>query len=81
MVEGVAGVTARESLQPGDVLLAINGVAVNSVDQANLLTRRGSGKVALLIDRDGSRRYVAVELGPSRPSGAGFQREGPDASF
>ncbi|VTU21599.1 trypsin-like peptidase domain-containing protein [Variovorax sp. RA8] len=81
MVEGVAGVTARESLQPGDVLLAINGVAVNSVDQANLLTRRGSGKVALLIDRDGSRRYVAVELGASRPSGAGFQREGPDASF
>lgn len=68
MVEGVAGAAASADLQPGDVLLAINGVPVDSVDQAKLLTRKGSGKVALLIDRDGKRRYVAVDLGASRGS-------------
>lgn len=63
LIEDVAGVTAQAGLRPGDVLLAVNGVPVNSVEQVNMLTRRGAGKVALLIDRDGHRRYVSADLG------------------
>ena len=55
--------TAQADLRPGDVLLAVNGVPVNSVEQVNMLTRRGAGKVALLIDRDGHRRYVSADVG------------------
>ena len=63
LVEGVAGATAQAGLLPGDVLLAVNGVAVHSAEQVNLLTKRGVGKVALLIDRDGFRWYVSADPG------------------
>ena len=59
----MSGLTAHADLEPGDVLLSINNVPVSSVDQASLLTRRGAGKVALLIERYGSRRYVSADPG------------------
>jgi len=62
LIEGVAGPSARAGLLPGDVLLAINGVAVNSVNQVRRLMEKKPKSVALLILRDGDRIFVAVEL-------------------
>lgn len=62
LIEGVVGPSARAGLRPGDVLLAINGVAVNSVDQVRHLMEKKPKTVALLILRDGDRIFLAVEL-------------------
>lgn len=62
LIEGVADPSARAGLVPGDVLLAINGVAVNSVDQVRRLMDKKPKAVALLILRDGDRIFVPVEL-------------------
>lgn len=62
LIESVAGPAARAGLLPGDVLLAINGVPVSSVEQVRRLTERRSKNFALLILRDGERIYVPVEL-------------------
>lgn len=63
LVEGVAGAAARAGLLAGDVLLAINGVAVRSVDQVRSVMDKKPRTVALLILRDGDRLFVPVELG------------------
>ncbi len=64
VVEGVNGPAARAGLQPGDVILALNGKPVKSVEELRALTGKSSGKnVALLVQREGGRRYIAVPLG------------------
>jgi serine protease Do len=63
MIEDVAGPSAQAGLMPGDVLLAINGVPVKSVEQVYLLMTKKPKGVALLIQRDGERIFVPVELG------------------
>ena len=62
VIEGVTGPAARAGLQSGDLLLAINGVPVNSVDQVKSVLEKNPRKVALLIDRAGDRLFVPVEL-------------------
>lgn len=63
LIEGVAGSAAQAGLTPGDVLLAINGVPVKSVDQVQAVLNKKPKIVALLILRDGERIFVPVELG------------------
>jgi serine protease Do len=63
LIEGVAGSAARAGLMPGDVLLAINGVPLKSVDQVRSVMEQKPKSVALLILRDGDRMFVPVELG------------------
>lgn len=63
VIEGVAGSVARAGLMPGDVLLAINGVPLKSVDQVRGVMEKNPKSVALLILRDGDRIFVPVELG------------------
>ncbi len=61
LVEDVNGPAARAGLQPGDVILSLNGKPVNSVEELRSLAK---GKtVALLVQREGARRFVAVPLG------------------
>lgn len=62
VIEGVTGAVARASLQPGDILLAINGQSVKSVDQVRSLMDKKPKGVALLIERNGSRSFVPVPL-------------------
>lgn len=62
-VEAVSGSAARAGVLPGDVLLAINGVAVKSVDQVQGVMSKQPKSVALLILRDDERMFVPVELG------------------
>ena len=63
LVEGANGPAARAGLQPGDVVLAINGKPVNSAEELRALTGKAGKTVALLVQREGGRRYIAVPLG------------------
>jgi serine protease Do len=62
VVEDVGGPAARAGVQPGDVLLAINGKPVNSVDDVVQVMKGKPKNVALLIDRDGQRIFVPVSM-------------------
>jgi serine protease Do len=63
VIEDVAGPAAKAGIQPGDVLLAINGRAVQSVDQVKLVLQGKPKSVALLVQRDGDKIFVPVNLG------------------
>lgn len=62
LVETVAGVASGAGLMPGDVLLAIDGQPLDTVDQMRVLEHKPKN-VALLILRDGARLWVPLELG------------------
>lgn len=62
-VEAASGSAARAGVMPGDVLIAINDVAVKSIDQVQSVMSKKPKSVALLILRDGQRMFVPVELG------------------
>jgi serine protease Do len=62
-VESVSGPSARAGLAPGDVLLAINGQVVSSLEQVKTMMERKPKSVALLVERRGTRIFVPVNLG------------------
>ncbi|HEY7759157.1 MAG TPA: Do family serine endopeptidase [Burkholderiales bacterium] len=65
VVGAVQGAAAKAGIQPGDVVIAVNGELVESVTQfRGLLDKVGQGKpVALLIQRGEARIYVPVSVG------------------
>jgi serine protease Do len=62
-VEGVAGPAAAAGVQPGDLLLAVNGTPISSVEQVRAMVAKASKSIALLIQRDGSQIFVPVRVG------------------
>lgn len=62
-VEAVSGAAARAGLLPGDVVLAVNGTPLRSVEQLRAVLDKKPGNVALLVLRDGDRIFVPVDLG------------------
>ncbi|HSB21960.1 MAG TPA: Do family serine endopeptidase [Burkholderiaceae bacterium] len=63
LVEHSSGAAAQAGIQPGDVVLALNGKPVRNVDQIRDALRSHPKHVALLIDRDGQRIFVPVDIG------------------
>ena len=63
VVESVSGAAARAGIEAGDVLLAINGKPVQSVEQVKGVLQGKPKSVALLVWRDGERIFVPVNLG------------------
>jgi len=63
LVQSVGGAAARSGVEPGDVLLAINGKPVRSVEQVRSALDSKPKSVALLVMRDGNRIFVPVTLG------------------
>lgn len=63
LVEDAGGPAAHAGVQPGDVLLAINGKPVDSVDEVQRVLKDKPKNVALLIERDGERIFLPVRLG------------------
>ena len=63
VIEKVGGPAERAGIQPGDVLLAINGRPVQSVDQVKAVLQGKPKSVALLVQRDGDKIFVPVNLG------------------
>ena len=63
VIENVTGPAAKAGIVAGDVLLAINGRAVESVDQVKAVMQGQPKRVALLVQRDGEKIFVPVKIG------------------
>jgi serine protease Do len=63
VIEQVAGAAARAGIEPGDVLLAINGKPVQSLDTVKAVLKSKPKSVALLVQREGEKIFVPVSLG------------------
>jgi serine protease Do len=65
LVGGVQGAAAKAGIQRGDVVIAVNGQQVESVEQfRTMVDKASSGKpLALLIQRGDARIYVPVIVG------------------
>jgi serine protease Do len=63
LVRNVTGPAQRTGIQPGDVILAINDIPVNTVsDFEAQLARSSGGTVALLVKRGAETLYVPLKL-------------------
>ena len=63
LVEQVAGAAKSAGIEAGDVLLAINGQPVQSIEQLQAVLKKKPKRVALLVQRDGDKIFVPVSLG------------------
>ena len=63
VVEQASGQAARAGLQPGDVVLSVNGTPVANIGALMTEIDAAHGNVALLIQRGGARLYVPIEIG------------------
>jgi serine protease Do len=63
VVEDVGGAAARAGVEPGDVLLAVNGAPVRSVEQVKAAVAKSDKSVALLIQRGEDKIFVPVRIG------------------
>jgi serine protease Do len=62
LVEDVSGPAARAGVQPGDIILGVNGNKVSSLADLNNATEKGKKTVALLIQRDSAQIYVPIRV-------------------
>lgn len=63
VVENASGAAARAGIQPGDIILSVNGEAVSSTEQLRQLVGKAGKRVAILVERGDSRLFVPVDLG------------------
>jgi len=63
VIEDVGGAAARAGVQPGDVLLAVNGTPVSSIEQVQKVVAGADKSVALLLQRGREKIFVPVRLG------------------
>jgi serine protease Do len=64
LVENVDGPAAAAGVQPGDIILGVNGSPVQSVDELKSAAKKRGGKVvALLIQRDTAQIFIPVRVG------------------
>jgi len=63
LVEAVSGQSKAAGMQPGDVVLAINGTLVTTLAQAQKAAARYEGSLALLVVRNGERLFVPIRTG------------------
>ncbi|MDD5334284.1 MAG: DegQ family serine endoprotease [Rhodoferax sp.] len=63
LIEDTGGPAAAAGVQPGDVLLAVNGTPIESVSQVRAMVAKADKSVALLIQRDGNKIFVPVRVG------------------
>jgi serine protease Do len=63
VVEDVAGPAERAGVQPGDVVLSLNGTPVKSADELRSAVEKAGKHIALLIQREDRQLFVPIELG------------------
>jgi serine protease Do len=62
LVQQAQGPAAKAGLRPGDVIVAVNGQPTRTVDELRKQVSDAKGKLAVLIERQGQRVFVPVEL-------------------
>ncbi|WP_175840186.1 Do family serine endopeptidase [Burkholderia arboris] len=68
VVEQASGQAARAGLQPGDIVLSVNGTPVASIGALMAGIDVAHGNVALLVQRGGTRLYLPIEIGRADPA-------------
>jgi serine protease Do len=63
LVEAASGAAAKAGIQPGDVIVSLNGTPISKAEQLQELVRKAGKHVALLVQRDTARIFVPVDLG------------------
>jgi serine protease Do len=63
LIERVTGPAQLAGVQPGDVLLALNGKPVQDVEEVRAALKSSPKQVALLVARDGQQIFVPVRIG------------------
>jgi serine protease Do len=63
LVEDVTGPALAAGLQPGDVVLGVNGVGVASVADLKREVARAGHNVALLVQREDAQQYFPIDVG------------------
>ena len=63
VVEDVTGPAEKAGIQPGDLILALDGAPVGSPEQLKALAEKAKGQVALLVQRGDAQLFVPLELG------------------
>ena len=63
LVEGVSGPAEQAGIQPGDILIAVDGKKVDTIDQVRTILKGAGKSVALLIQRGSNRIFVPVQIG------------------
>lgn len=58
-----SGPAAKAGIQPGDVILSLNGTPVSSAQELRALVDRTGKHVALLVQRDDAKIFVPLDLG------------------
>ena len=61
-VESVDGPAARAGIQPGDVLLSVNGTPIQSAEELRGVVAKAGKAVALLVQREKAKIFVPVDL-------------------
>jgi serine protease Do len=63
VIESVRDAAARAGVQPGDLLLAIDGQTIGNLAQASAAATGAGPAVAILVQRGNARIYVPLRLG------------------
>jgi serine protease Do len=63
VVQQASGPAARAGIRQGDVITAVNGTPVKSVDDLRRAAQKAKGTVALLVKRGEASIFVPIELG------------------
>jgi serine protease Do len=63
VIEEVDGPAAIAGLQPGDIILGVNGRTVESVTDLQAAVKKSAKSVALRIQRNGAEIFVPVRIG------------------
>jgi len=63
LVEDVEGPAAAAGVQPGDIILGVNGTRVKSVKELQSAANKSGKVVALLIERDNAQIFVPIKVG------------------
>jgi len=62
VVEHVSGPAAAAGVQPGDIILGVNGKRVKSIEEFQSAAKAGGKNVALLIQRENAQIFVPLRL-------------------
>jgi serine protease Do len=63
MVDHVSGPAAKAGIEPGDIVLALNGEPVTSVTQLRELVAKDGQHLALLVQHQDARIFVPIDIG------------------